>query len=72
MKNFNKKSSFKHFNTFQANERWSWSAISEDKKVWGPMEFNSDITLLRKLTNWKPKHSLEEGLKKTYNIMKSY
>ena len=33
MKNFNKKSSFKHFNTFQANERWSWSAISEDKKV---------------------------------------
>ena len=46
--------------------------ISEDKKVWGPMEFNSDITLLRKLTNWKPKHSLEEGLKKTYNIMKSY
>ena len=46
--------------------------ISENKKVWGPMEFNSDITLLRKLTNWKPKHSLEEGLKKTYNIMKSY
>ena len=46
--------------------------ISEDKKVWGPMEFNSDITLLRKLTNWKPKHSLEEGLEKTYNIMKNY
>ena len=46
--------------------------ISENKKVWGPMEFNSDITLLRKLTNWKPKHSLEEGLEKTYNIMKNY
>ena len=46
--------------------------ISENKKVWGPMEFNSDITLLKKLTNWKPKHSLEEGLEKTYNIMKNY
>ena len=46
--------------------------ISENKKVWGPMEFNSDISLLKKLTDWKPKHSLEEGLTKTYGIMKDY
>lgn len=46
--------------------------ISENKKVWGPMEFNSDIALLKKLTDWKPKHSLEEGLTKTYGIMKDY
>ncbi len=45
---------------------------SENKTVSGPMEFNSDISLLKKLTGWKPKHTLEEALTKTYNIMKRY
>ena len=45
---------------------------SENKTVSGPMEFNSDISLLKKLTGWKPKHTLEEALTKTYNIMKKY
>ena len=45
---------------------------SENKTVSGPMEFNSDISLLKKLTGWKPKHTLEEALTKTYNIMKNY
>ena len=35
MKNFNKKTSFKHFGLTQNNERWSWSAISADEKIVG-------------------------------------
>ena len=46
--------------------------ISEDKQVSGPMKFVTDISKLQKITNWKPKFSLKEGLEKTYNIMKEY
>ncbi|KKT61433.1 MAG: Nucleoside-diphosphate-sugar epimerase [Candidatus Giovannonibacteria bacterium GW2011_GWB1_45_9b] len=41
-----------------------------DVPVSGPMKFIADISLLKKLTGWKPKYSLEEGLTDTYNIMK--
>lgn len=44
--------------------------ISLDKKVTGVMEFVADISLLQRLTGWKPKYSLREGLEKTFNIMK--
>jgi nucleoside-diphosphate-sugar epimerase len=43
---------------------------SLNKKVTGVMEFVADISLLQKLTDWKPKYSLREGFTKTYNIMK--
>lgn len=43
-----------------------------DKPVSGPMNFVCDITLLKKLTGWKPKYSIETGLEETYNIMKNY
>ena len=46
--------------------------ISENKKVSGPMELIVDISLIKKLTGWKPAYSLEEGLEKTFNIMKEY
>ena len=45
---------------------------SLDKPVSGPMELCVDTTLLKKLINWSPAYSLKEGLKKTYDIMKSY
>ena len=45
---------------------------SLNKPVSGPMELTVDITLLKRLINWVPKHTLEEGLIKTYEIMKSY
>jgi len=45
---------------------------SLDKPVSGPMELSVDITLTKKLINWSPKFSLKEGLKKTYDIMRSY
>jgi nucleoside-diphosphate-sugar epimerase len=41
-----------------------------DKPVNGPMKFVTDISLLQMLTGWKPRHTLEEGLKKTYEMMK--
>ena len=46
--------------------------LSENKSVSGPMELKVDISLVKKLTGWKPAYSLEEGLRKTYNIMKEY
>ena len=46
--------------------------ISENKKVSGPMELKVDISLIKRLTGWRPAYSLEEGLEKTFNIMKEY
>ena len=43
---------------------------SQNKKVTGVMEFVSDISLLKRLTGWEPKHSLKEGFEKTYKKMK--
>lgn len=42
------------------------------KPVSGPMHFTCDISLVKKLTGWKPKYSIEEGLQETYEIMKKY
>lgn len=42
------------------------------KEVSGPMHFECDISLVKKLTGWEPKHSLEEGLRLTYERMKPW
>lgn len=42
------------------------------KPVSGPMNFTNDISLLTKLTGWKPKTSIEEGLRLTYERMKGW
>ncbi len=46
--------------------------ISENKEVSGPMEFVTDISKIKKIINWEPKHDIQSGLKKTYEIMKVY
>ena len=46
--------------------------ISENKKVSGPMEFNTDISKIKQITGWDPKYDIKSGLSKTFNIMKSY
>ena len=46
--------------------------ISENKNVSGPLEFITDISKIKKITGWSPKYSLEEGITKTFNIMKDY
>jgi nucleoside-diphosphate-sugar epimerase len=33
------------------------------------MQFVSDNTLIKKLINWEPKYTLEEGLTETYEKM---
>ena len=43
-----------------------------DQQVSGPMNFVCDISLIKKLTGWEPKYSIEEGLRETYEIMKQY
>lgn len=43
-----------------------------DKPVSGPMNFICDISLVKKLTGWKPKYSIEEGLREAYGIMRQY
>lgn len=57
----------------QIIERLSGKKITDlHKPVTGPMRFTCDISLVKRLTGWKPKHSLEEGIIETYEIMKRY
>ena len=46
--------------------------FSLNKSVSGPMELSVDITLIKKLIDWKPQHTLQSGLRKTFEIMRSY
>ena len=46
--------------------------VSLNKNVSGPYKFLTDISLLKKITKWKPKYPVEKGLLKTYKIMKKY
>jgi len=46
--------------------------LSKNKKVSGPYKFLTNINLLKKITKWKSKYTLKEGLVKTYNVMKNY
>ncbi|MDO8579443.1 MAG: NAD(P)-dependent oxidoreductase [bacterium] len=43
-----------------------------DVPVNGPMKFVTDISLLKKLTGWKPEYTLESGFEETYKIMAKY
>lgn len=43
-----------------------------NKPVNGPMQFVCDISLVSKLTGWKPSYTLEQGLSETFSIMKTY
>ena len=43
-----------------------------NKDVSGPMKYVHDISLLKKLTGWKPRYTLEQGLTETYKNMKKY
>ncbi len=43
-----------------------------DIPVTGPMKFRYDLSLIKKLTGWQPRYSIEEGITETYNEMKPY
>jgi nucleoside-diphosphate-sugar epimerase len=39
--------------------------------VGGPMRFRCDMRTVHKLIDWTPRYSIEEGLRRTYEVMKS-
>ena len=41
-------------------------------EVAGPMNFCCDMSLLKRLTDWAPKHTIEQGIEKTYLQMKDW
>lgn len=46
--------------------------VDLDIEVSGPMHFCCDISLIKNLTGWTPKYSIEQGLEKTYLRMKGW
>jgi nucleoside-diphosphate-sugar epimerase len=40
--------------------------------VSGPMEFRYDLTLLHSLIDWQPEYSIEDGVKRTFELMSSW
>ena len=46
--------------------------ISKNYSVSGPMKFNTNIKKISELTGWKPKFDINQGLQRTYDIMKKY
>lgn len=46
--------------------------IDLGKDVSGPMNFRTDISRVKKLTGWTPRHTLAEGLRITYDRMKEW
>lgn len=47
-------------------------AVDLDMEVSGPMNFCCDISLLNRLTGWKPKYTIEQGIEKTYYRMRGW
>ena len=43
-----------------------------NKPTEGPMKFRCDMTTIEKLIDWKPRYSTEEGVRRTYELMKSW
>lgn len=54
-------------------ERLSGKTVEDlHKPVSGPMDFQCDISLVRSLTGWTPKHDLEQGITETYQRMSAW
>jgi nucleoside-diphosphate-sugar epimerase len=48
------------------------TTIDLDMDVSGPMNFCCDMSLLNQLTGWEPKHTIEQGIEKTYYRMQGW
>lgn len=42
------------------------------RQVQGPMQFRCDMSTIEKLIDWKPRYSIEKGVRCTYELMKSW
>lgn len=43
-----------------------------NQPVQGPVQFRCDMSTLEKLIDWEPRYTIEEGVKRTYELMKSW
>lgn len=43
-----------------------------EQPVSGPMRFQCDMTTLNKLIDWKPQYTTEEGVRRTFELMKAW
>lgn len=46
--------------------------IDLNMPVSGPMEFCCDMTTIGRLVDWQPRHTAEAGIRRTYELMKSW
>jgi UDP-glucose 4-epimerase len=46
--------------------------VDRDVPVEGPMRFQCDRTTLNRIVDWRPEHTIESGLRHTFQTMKSY
>ena len=44
----------------------------QGRSVEGPMRFQCDMTTIEGLIDWRPRYSIEEGVARTYELMKSW
>ncbi len=49
-----------------------FSIDDEDRQVNGPSEFRCDTTRLNSLIDWKPEYSIDQGLRRTYELMSNW
>ena len=43
-----------------------------EQPVQGPMKCRCDMGTLERLIGWRPRYSIEEGVRRTYELMKSW
>jgi nucleoside-diphosphate-sugar epimerase len=43
-----------------------------DVPVQGPMRFQCDMTTLHRIVDWRPRVDVEEGVRRTWEAMRSY
>lgn len=44
----------------------------QDLDVSGPMQFQCDMTTVNRIVDWKPRYSTDEGVRRTWSMMKSW
>jgi nucleoside-diphosphate-sugar epimerase len=44
--------------------------VSRDQPVSGPLEFRADLTTLQRIVDWRPRVSIEEGVRRSFEFEK--
>lgn len=52
--------------------RWKFTPFSKERKAQEPGDFTSDIQKITRLTGWKPRTTLADGIKKTIRFYRQY